>query len=43
MIGGALVCGAWVWLVLLGDGQRELQRFERTWEPLLERRDRDDA
>lgn len=41
VIAAGLVCGAWVWLVLLGDGERELQRFERTWAPLLERGDRD--
>jgi hypothetical protein len=42
VIAAALVCRAWVWRVLLGDGQRELRQFERTWAPLLERRDRDD-
>ena len=30
VIAAALVCGAWVRLVLLGYGERELQRFERT-------------
>jgi hypothetical protein len=42
VIGAALVCGAWVRLVLLGDGERELQRFERTWAPLPECRNQDD-
>jgi hypothetical protein len=36
VIAAAAVGGAWVRLVLLGDGERELQRFERTWAPLLD-------
>jgi hypothetical protein len=43
VIAAALVCGAWVWLVLLDDGERELRRFEQSWAPLLERRDDRDA
>jgi hypothetical protein len=38
-----VVGGAWVWLVLLGDGERELRRFERIWAPLLELPDRRDT
>ena len=43
VIGAAIACAAWVRLVLLGDGECEIQRFERTWAPLLERRDDRDA
>jgi hypothetical protein len=41
VIASVLVCGAWVWLALFDDGQRELRRFERTWAPLVERRNGD--
>jgi hypothetical protein len=36
VIAAAAVGGAWVKLVLLGDGERELQRFARTCAPLLD-------
>jgi uncharacterized MnhB-related membrane protein len=36
VIAAAPACGVWVWLVLLADGQREIERFDRTWAPLLE-------
>jgi hypothetical protein len=39
VIAAAAVGGAWVKLVLLGDGERELQRFARTWAPLLDATD----
>jgi hypothetical protein len=43
VIAAVVVGGAWVRLVLLGDGERELQRFERTRAPLLDPTDRRDT
>jgi hypothetical protein len=42
LIASVVLVGAWVRLVL-GDGERELQRFERLWAPLLDPRDRGDT
>jgi hypothetical protein len=43
VIAAVVVGGAWVRLVLLGDGERELPRFQRTWAPLLDPTDRRDT